>query len=562
MKCDVAIVGGGPAGTTLGTLLKKYDPELDVAIFERERFPREHVGESLLPMVPRILNEMGVWEKVEAAGFPIKLGGVYRWGKMASQDLFYFRFLGGEPFEDLPRPGKFEGQRTTTTFQVDRSVYDKILLDHAAEAGCQIFQEAKVNSITHSNDHIMGFDVVMPSGLEDHVHARYYVDASGSESLFRKTMGIGIQAPTSLRNIAIWDYWQNADWAEKHGNGTFIYVLSIGDGWLWFIPISATRTSIGFVTSADYFKRRGLSTEALYLEAVSREPLIREMTEKAAREGKLQATKDWSFISDRLYGNNWYLVGDAAGFADPILSAGLTLAQSSARRVAFTILEEQRGEVDGGWLKEQYQRVQKRNTLNHIRFADYWYSANEQFTELQEYCSQIAANAGVTLDPQAAFQWLSTGGFTDELAGVPLLGTYSLSDIKSFTGRFSGASTAWKVLENNIFRLNVADADHDSLAHYVRGRVEKLECLKRGEKVWPLTLIYKAVYNSLKRECEIQPLAEMFMFELQKEKIEASRKTALLCLETLESLVAEGWVAAHFDPSLPLLDVGGNELTT
>src|SRR5215469_11430770 len=98
MKCDVAIIGGGPAGSTVGTMLKKYRPELDVVILERERFPRDHVGESLLPMVPRILHEMGAWDKVEAAGFPIKLGAVYRWGKMTDQDLFYFKFLAGDAF--------------------------------------------------------------------------------------------------------------------------------------------------------------------------------------------------------------------------------------------------------------------------------------------------------------------------------------------------------------------------------------------------------------------------------------------------------------------------------
>ncbi len=93
MDCDVAIIGGGPAGSTCGALLKKYAPHLDVAIFEAAKFPRDHVGESLLPVVPRILHEMGAFDKVEAADFPIKVGATYRWGQPTDVDLWYFYFI-------------------------------------------------------------------------------------------------------------------------------------------------------------------------------------------------------------------------------------------------------------------------------------------------------------------------------------------------------------------------------------------------------------------------------------------------------------------------------------
>ena len=126
MTCDVAIVGGGPAGSTLGSLLKVYRPDLDVVILERERFPRDHVGESLLPAACTIMDEIGVWEKIEAEQFPIKVGAHYRWG--ATPELIEFNFLRNEPFEPVERPGPFVGQRQLTTFQVDRSIFDKVLL--------------------------------------------------------------------------------------------------------------------------------------------------------------------------------------------------------------------------------------------------------------------------------------------------------------------------------------------------------------------------------------------------------------------------------------------------
>src|SRR5882757_274487 len=111
---DVVIIGGGPAGSTAGTLLKKYNPGLRVAIFEREVFPRDHIGESLLPPISPILEDMGVWDKIEAADFPIKIGATYRWGKRP--ELWDFEFIPVEHFKDEPRPAKFEGQRRWTAF--------------------------------------------------------------------------------------------------------------------------------------------------------------------------------------------------------------------------------------------------------------------------------------------------------------------------------------------------------------------------------------------------------------------------------------------------------------
>src|ERR1700733_9422051 len=119
---DVVIIGGGPGGSTCGTLIKKYCPSLKVLILEREVFPRDHIGESQLPLIGNILAEMGVWDKVEAANFPVKIGATYRWGNDST--LWDFHFLPRGEFEDEPRPANYEGQRRLTAFQVDRAIYD------------------------------------------------------------------------------------------------------------------------------------------------------------------------------------------------------------------------------------------------------------------------------------------------------------------------------------------------------------------------------------------------------------------------------------------------------
>lgn len=135
LKTDIAIIGGGPSGSTCGGFLKKYGPDTQVLILEREKFPRDHIGESQLPLIGSILHELGVWDRVEAADFPIKIGATYRWG--TTENLWDFDFLPYGKFDDEARPGKYEGQRRYTAFQVDRARYDKILLDFAEELGCE-----------------------------------------------------------------------------------------------------------------------------------------------------------------------------------------------------------------------------------------------------------------------------------------------------------------------------------------------------------------------------------------------------------------------------------------
>ena len=169
LNVDVAIIGGGPAGSTCASFLMKYAPRTKVAVFERERFPRDHVGESQLPVIGNILNEIGVWDKVERAGFPVKIGATYRWGR--TDDLWDFEFIPYGQFDLEARPAKFAGQRTLTSFQVDRAIYDKILLDHAAELGARVFEETVVRKVEKDGDRITSLTL----GDGTVVKARYYV---------------------------------------------------------------------------------------------------------------------------------------------------------------------------------------------------------------------------------------------------------------------------------------------------------------------------------------------------------------------------------------------------
>ena len=542
MKCDVAIIGGGPAGTTVGCLLRKYMPHLKVVILEREEFPRDHVGESLLPPSTRILEEMGVWTKIEEEGFPVKLGATLRWG--TSQEFFDFSFIPGEQYENAERPAPFKGQRAKTAFHIDRSIFDTILLDHAEEMGCRVFENTKVVEVKTEGNRVTELRVESDDIDDGRVVARHFVDASGVSGILRRAFDVPVESPTALRNIAIYDYWKGADWAKRDGvDGTHIQIMSLGWGWLWFITIGENRTSVGLVTPAEYFKNSGMTREEIYCKAIGEEKHISKLLENATAENQLHADRDWSYISEQLVGDNWFLAGDSTGFADPILSAGITLAMVGSRKVAYSILALERKELEATWIKGEYQRTQRQNILNHIRFADYWYSANGQFTELQEYCADIARGAGLNLDANEAFRWLGSGGFSDDTWDPhPAAGTYRISAVKRALTRFSGTSADWEISKFNCLKLNLEGATTENVALYRKGLITRVPSYKKGPFTMRQDGINKFVLAGLHHSSDVKKIIP-YIANAAKPFLVASEKELFLhILEVLEALLSEGWI--------------------
>jgi len=548
LRCDVAIIGGGPAGSTAGCLLKKYQPGLDVQIFEREQFPRDHVGESQLPPISKILYEMGCWDQVEAANFPIKIGATYKWGR--HPELWDFEFVPSQTFVEEARPAQFTGQRTLTAFQVDRSIYDKILLDHAETSGCRVHQLTRVVRIDRSGDRVENLQ--LDTGQT--VVARYYVDATGHSGLIRRAMEVESKYPTTLQNIAVWDYWQNADWAVEIGvGGTRVQVISIGYGWIWFIPLGPTRTSVGLVVPAKYFKEAGRKPAELYSEALLADPHIAGLMKNASSEDQLQTTKDWSFIAERHVGENWFLAGESGGFADPILAAGMTMAHMAGKEVACTIAELDRGTHSAEWLKEQYELRQAHRINDHIRFADYWYTANSQFKELQSFTAEIAKDAGLDLAPDKAWAWLAQGGFIDEDLAFGT-GGFTLQFLKS-SGEFLTEISPDSPLEhNNVFKLDLSGAVQKDRAKYVRGGVGKSECYLRDGKVLPVADAVSLVIQVLGVESSLPNIVAIFNSEAYRNRTNRAFLDILSRFpRALEAMVHDGWVKASYDPKLPLV---------
>ena len=535
LETDVAIIGGGPSGSTVASLVLKYSPGMRVAVFEKEKFPRDHVGESQLPVVSAVLDEMGVWDKVEAADFPLKIGVTLRWGKEA--DLWDFDFAGPDAAKDLTRPGKYEGVRKQIAFQVDRAIYDKILLDHAAELGAVVREESRVVEVLRDGDHIEGLR------LKDGtiVKARWYVDASGHVGVLRRAMDVEADPITSLQNIAIWDYWENTKWAVHIGvAGTRVQVLSQASGWIWFIPLGATRTSIGFICHAEHYKKQTKTPEELYLEALASDDRVMSLCEGATRRGKVETTKDWSFMAERTSGENWFLVGESAGFADPVLAAGMMLAHVAARELAYTLVELYKDDSRAEWIKEGYDTNQRRRVHQHIRFADFWYSANGQFVDLKEQCVKIAKDAGLKLTADAAWRWLAQGGFANDFVERANFGTFDVASMKHVMGFVLDKQLDWKLSGVNVLTLNLRNAEKVQIPKFKDGVIECIDCYERAGRRLPLTGYYGAIVETLEQTSDAAEVMQL----LQKRFGASTGATSSfnLAVQTLEAMLEEHWV--------------------
>ncbi|MBL8762090.1 MAG: tryptophan 7-halogenase [Phycisphaerae bacterium] len=555
---DVAIIGAGPAGATAAAILLRYNPALRVAMIEKEKFPRPHIGESQLPGISAILDEMGVWDKVEAANFPIKLGASYTWGR--NQDVWDFDFYPVEQFKDEPRPARFEGQRRFTAFQVDREVYDTILAEHAVSMGARWRQETLVREVMIEDDRVTGLR--LDSG--EIVTARYYIDASGTVGVLRRALNIDVTIPEELKNIAVWSYWDNAEWAVKIGvGGTRVQVRSLPYGWVWFIPMGPTKASVGLICPAEHYRKTGHKPEDLYLRALADQKEIAALLSKARQYRPIESTKDWSQVAARLVGENWFVVGEAAGFADPILAAGMTLAHTSARDAAYTILELDRKELPRKWLLARFDEKNRNNIRQHIQFAQFWYASNGCFTDLQEHCSAIAKEAGMKLDPRRAWQWLAQGGFATEAIDSPTFGSFDLGSSKQIVEWFSGEASAFELDKYNVYKLNLTGATKDALGNLADGRIARIDCYRRGPKVLPVTGYYKIIIDALKHTRDSRTIITSIQQHIAATRPEHERWHHLSkVLQTIEAMLVEGWVLGSVDPKQPMprISKGGGRL--
>jgi flavin-dependent dehydrogenase len=361
---DVAIIGGGPAGSSAGTLLAKAGRR--VVIFEKEKFPRFSVGESTLPAVLNTLERMGVKEKIDNGGFLIKYGGeiVSACGRRVR---FYFR-------------NGFKAKRPTA-YQVLRSKFDRILLDHAAETGCDVRQQTPVNSFEIDDD-----GVTLSSGNGGQVvRAKYVIDCSGRNCLIGNRFQLKRPFP-NLRKFSLYAYYDDVR-REDGPDGTLTRMVRTKDSWFWMIPLSGNTTSIGVVMDTEKFRGLKMNPEEALAHCIAEQPVVNESMENARRVTNVYATGDFSYRNKQLFGDRWLLAGDAAGFIDPVFSSGVYLALLSGEQAADALnlvldRPQQRAKAF-----RYYERRIGRVLDIYLRWASAWYT--QEFVEVFLYPKEI-----------------------------------------------------------------------------------------------------------------------------------------------------------------------------
>lgn len=320
---DVVVIGGGPAGSTVSTLIAQQARK--VVLFERERFPRFHIGESLIPETYWVFQRLKMLEKMKQSAFVKKYSVqfVSASGKLSAP--FYFH--DNKPHE------------CSQTWQVIRSEFDLLMLQNAEEQGVEVHQATRVLEVLFEGSRAVGVRIQREDGSQDEVRAKVVVDASGQSTMLQNKFKLRLWDPV-LNKGAIWTYWRGAYRDSGRDEGATLVVQTTNkQGWFWYIPQHDDTISVGIVAPFDYlFKGRG-SHEQTYDEEVDACPEVKKRVSIGERATGYFATKDYSYRSKQVAGDGWVLVGDAFGFLDPLYSSGVLLALKSGELAADAIVE-------------------------------------------------------------------------------------------------------------------------------------------------------------------------------------------------------------------------------
>ena len=344
---DVVVVGAGPAGCTVAALVAEAGQS--VLLVDRDAFPRFHVGESLMPEVYWPLKRMGLLEQMQSRGFVRKQSVQFVSASGKESQPFFF------PDHD-PR-------ECSTTWQVERSEFDQMMVEHAASCGADVRDETRVLDVLMEDARVVGVRLKQKDSLSLEVRARVVVDATGIQAMLANRMGLR-RDDLDLKKVAIWSYFKGAARDPgPHGGATVILNTKARQSWFWFIPLKDDMTSVGVVGDKDYLvQQRGKPEEVFAEELGICEALQRRLSDASATE-PFRIAKEFSYVTTQQAGDGWVLVGDALGFIDPIYSSGVFFALRSGELAADAIVsalieDDVSGERLGEWTTEFFAGTQ------------------------------------------------------------------------------------------------------------------------------------------------------------------------------------------------------------
>lgn len=347
---DIIVIGGGPGGCTAATFLAQKG--FSVLLLERERFPRFQIGESMLPYSNDIFRRLGIFEELEAGDFTPKYGAEFVTADGKLNTVFRF------DTNLAPQYGK--------TFQVTRSKFDELLLRNAQKNGVEVREETNVTGVDLDDPN----RVVVTTQSGDRLEARFLVDASGHAALLasRGKMRSDIE---QLRSVATFAHYRNVPRAAGKAGGNIIVVI-LRDAWFWLIPITKEIMSVGLVATKDHVKACGLRPEELLEKSIRETPWLAERMKDAERVTEVKTRKDFSYGAQQIAGDNFVMVGDAAGFLDPIFSTGVLMAMKGASIAVEGV--EQRLRSGSTRNLRAYDKYFHRAFRRYLRFVSNFYT--------------------------------------------------------------------------------------------------------------------------------------------------------------------------------------------